>query len=271
MPELPEVETIMRGLAPYILGAKIDKAISRCIKLRWPIPENLNELVSGKTISDISRRGKYMLLRVETGTLIIHLGMSGRLCFLKAPRPVQKHDHVDIIFSHDAVLCYTDPRRFGAVLWTAENPETHPLLINLGVEPLSDKFTAEYLFKCTANRRVPVKPMIMAGKIVVGVGNIYAAEALFLSGINPALPANQLTLKQCERLVAMIKQVLEFAITQGGTTLKDFVNSDGLPGYFSQKLNVYGRGGLPCVVCKKPLTTCVLGQRATVFCDHCQR
>ena len=271
MPELPEVETILRGLAPYVLGAKIDKVISRCIKLRWPIPIDLHEIICGKTILDISRRGKYMLLHLENGTLIIHLGMSGRLCCLKGHHDAQKHDHVDIIISNNVVLRYTDPRRFGAVLWTTGNPETHPLLINLGVEPLSDDFNAEHLYKCTINRRMPVKPMIMSGKTVVGVGNIYAAEALFLSKIHPFLPVNKLTFKQCELLVVMIKQVLKFAITQGGTTLKDFVNSDGVPGYFSQKLNVYGRGGLPCVVCKQPLTACVLGQRATVFCEQCQR
>ena len=236
MPELPEVETILRGLVPYILWAKVDQSIIRCKKLRWPIPEDLNSCIAGQTILELSRRGKYMLFRLETGTLIIHLGMSGRLCFLNNDEPAKKHDHVDIILTQNGMLRYTDPRRFGAILWTTENPAIHPLLSALGVEPLSEDFTAEYLLRCTSNRRMAIKPLIMAGKIVVGVGNIYAAEALFLSGINPSLPANLLTYTQGEKLVAMIQQVLEFSITQGGTTLKDFVNSDGLPGYFAQNL-----------------------------------
>lgn len=270
MPELPEVETIVRGLGPCIIGGLITKAITRCPRLRWPIPQDLDLLLAGQNVLSLARRGKYILLHLSNGTLIVHLGMSGRLCFLNTAEAAKKHDHVDIIFANNSMLRYTDPRRFGAILWTSENIETYPLLSSLGVEPLSDDFTAEYLLRSIANRRMAIKPLIMVGKIVVGVGNIYAAEALFMSGIHPALPANLLNNKQGERLVAMIRQVLEYSITQGGTTLKDFVNSDGLPGYFAHKLNVYGRGGLPCVVCKNKLSTCVLGQRGTVYCDYCQ-
>jgi formamidopyrimidine-DNA glycosylase len=269
MPELPEVETILRGITPHIQGAMIDKAIIRTHQLRWPIPD-LSRLITQQTILSVSRRGKYLLVRLNTGTVLIHLGMSGRLCLLTEFKPPQRHDHVDIIFTDKQVLRFTDPRRFGAILWTENCPLRHPLLKNLGVEPLTDDLNADYLLQRTINRRVAIKPLIMDSKMVVGIGNIYAAEALFLAGIHPAMPAGLLTKKQAQRLIEVIKHVLALAITQGGTTLKDFVDSDGRPGYFAQQLLVYGRAGLPCVTCGKTLQSSALGQRSTVYCVHCQ-
>jgi len=269
MPELPEVETILRGLTPHIQGATIDKAIVRTRQLRWPIPE-LNAHIEQQTILNVSRRGKYLLVRLKTGTILFHLGMSGRLCLLNEFKPPQRHDHVDIIFTNKQILRYTDPRRFGAILWTPDCPMQHPLLKNLGVEPLMEDFTCSYLLQRAAHRRKAIKPFIMDHKIVVGIGNIYAAESLFLAGIHPAMPVGLLTESQARRLIDVIKQVLARAITQGGTTLKDFVNSEGRPGYFAQQLLVYGRGGLPCVTCGDTLQACVLGQRSTVFCARCQ-
>lgn len=269
MPELPEVETVLRGLTPHVQGVTLDKAIIRCHQLRWPIPE-LNSVIAQQPVISLSRRGKYLLIHLANGTLIIHLGMSGRLCLLTEDKLLQKHDHVDILFTNQQRLRYTDPRRFGAILWTAAPPLQHPLLKNLGVEPLTEAFTSEYLHQFATNRRVAIKPFIMDSKIVVGVGNIYAAEALFLAEIHPCMSAGALTLMQAKRLVDAIKHVLASAITQGGTTLKDFVNSEGHPGYFTQRLNVYGRSGLPCVRCENVLQSCTLGQRSTVFCAHCQ-
>lgn len=269
MPELPEVETILSGLAPHIQGATIEKAIIRTHQLRWPIPD-INPFVSLQTIIDMSRRGKYLSVRLKTGTMLFHLGMSGRLCLLTEHKPPQRHDHVDIVFTDKQVLRYTDPRRFGAILWTRDDPLQHPLLKNLGPEPLSDELTDDYLLQRAANRSKAIKPFIMDSKIVVGIGNIYAAESLFLAGIHPAMPAGLLTKIQARRLIDVIKQVLALAITKGGTTLKDFVNSEGRPGYFAQQLLVYGRAGLPCVTCGETLQSIVLGQRSTVFCAHCQ-
>ena len=269
MPELPEVETILRGLSPHIEGAIVEEAIIRTPQLRWPIPE-LNPFIAQQTIINISRRGKYLLFHLKTGTIIFHLGMSGRLCLLTQFKPAQRHDHVDILLTNKQVLRYTDPRRFGAILWTPDNPFEHPVLKNLVVEPLTDELTADYLVQRAAHRTKAIKPFIMDSKIVVGIGNIYAAESLFLAGIHPLMPAGMLTALQAQRLIDVIQQVLARAITQGGTTLKDFVNSEGHPGYFSQQLLVYGRAGLPCVSCNEPLHSIVLGQRSTVFCIFCQ-
>ena len=269
MPELPEVETILRGLTPHIQGATIEKALIRTHQLRWPIPE-LNPAIRQQIILNVSRRGKYLLVRLKTGTILFHLGMSGRLCLLTDFKPPQRHDHVDIIFTDKQVLRYTDPRRFGAILWTPDCPLQHLLLKNLGVEPLTDDLTCDYLLQRAANRGKAIKSFIMDSKIVVGIGNIYAAESLFLAGIHPAMPAGLLTKIQARRLIDVIKQVLALAITKGGTTLKDFVNSEGRPGYFAQQLLVYGRAGLPCATCEEPLQSSVLGQRSTVFCVHCQ-
>jgi formamidopyrimidine-DNA glycosylase len=218
----------------------------------------------------MSRRGKYLLVGLHTGTILFHLGMSGRLCLLTEFRPPQRHDHVDIVFTNKQVVRYTDPRRFGAILWTPDCPLQHPLLKNLGIEPLTDGFTCDYLLQRAANRSKAIKPFIMDSTIVVGIGNIYAAESLFLAGIHPAMPAGLLTKIQAQRLIDVIKQVLALAISKGGTTLKDFVTSEGRPGYFAQQLLVYGRAGLPCVTCGELLQSCMLGQRSTVFCAHCQ-
>lgn len=270
MPELPEVETIMRGLSPQLEGSIIQNVLIRHNQLRWPIPSDLQIRLTQQKIIRLSRRGKYLLIQLVAGTLIIHLGMSGSLRILDTHIPPTRHDHLDFILSNDKLLRYNDPRRFGAILWTQDEPSTHPLLKSMGIEPLSTQFTGKYLHQHASSRKVSIKPFIMNSKIVTGIGNIYAAEALFMARIHPITPAALLSLEECERIVISIKQVLHAAITQGGTTLKDFVNSEGKPGYFSQKLHVYGRAGLPCTACGKPLYSIQLGQRSTVFCHDCQ-
>ncbi|MCH9716642.1 MAG: bifunctional DNA-formamidopyrimidine glycosylase/DNA-(apurinic or apyrimidinic site) lyase [Gammaproteobacteria bacterium] len=270
MPELPEVETIMRGLVPHLKNAMIDHVIIRCAQLRWPIPCDLNNILSTQKVVKLSRRGKYLLIRVPTGTLILHLGMSGTLKLLNHMIPPTSHDHMDIVFSNDMVLRYNDPRRFGAILWTEASPLEHHLLKCMGLEPLDTEFTGQYLKQLSLKRHTPIKSFIMNSKIVAGIGNIYAAEALFVAGLHPATPTHLLSIEQCNRLVKSIKIILKHAIAEGGTTLKDFVNSAGKPGYFSQKLNVYGRAGLPCMMCDTSLQSMQLGQRSTVFCKKCQ-
>lgn len=271
MPELPEVETIMQGLIPHIKGLTIQQVIIRQPQLRWPVPLDLNDQLQQQKIIHLSRRGKYLLIQMATGTLIIHLGMSGSLRVLPQDSPPTRHDHLDIILSDNKLLRYNDPRRFGAILMTEDNPETHTLLKSLGPEPLDPLFNGAWLKKAALKRQVAIKPFIMNSKIVTGIGNIYAAEALFLAKIHPLTEAGKLTQQQCEQLVKSIKEVLQSAISQGGTTLKDFVNSDGKPGYFSQKLHVYGRTNLPCTTCGSPLQSLLLGQRSTVFCGQCQK
>ena len=270
MPELPEVETIMRGLMPHLEDALVQDVIIRQPRLRWPIPPNLKAILNHQKVIQLSRRGKYLLIAMTRGTLMIHLGMSGSLRILNHNAPPTRHDHVDILFSHNCLLRYNDPRRFGAILWTDDNPLNHPLLQSMGIEPLNAAFTGHYLKQATLNRHTPIKPFIMNSKIVTGIGNIYAAEALFLAKIHPATDASQLSQQQCDQLVKSIRSILTAAIIQGGTTLKDFINSDGKPGYFSQKLQVYSRAGLPCTRCSKPLQSMQLGQRSTVFCPSCQ-
>ena len=270
MPELPEVETIMRGLLHQIVGSVIQDVIIRRPQLRWPIPADLKQCLMYQEIKQLSRRGIYLLIHLSTGTLIIHLGMSGSLRIFDLQTPPTLHDHVDIVFSDSRCLRYNDPRRFGAVLWTNKNPLTHPLLRMMGVEPLDIHFTGQYLMNACQNRRATIKTMIMNSQIVTGVGNIYAAEALFLAHIHPATPAGLLSEQQCIQLVNAIKQILNSAIAQGGTTLKDFMNSEGKPGYFAQRLHVYGRPNQPCTRCGKPLQLMQLGQRSTVFCSYCQ-
>lgn len=270
MPELPEVETTKLGIVPHIHHNVVDKVIIRHPRLRWPIPKNLDATLKNQRVNNILRRGKYILINFPKGTLLIHLGMSGRLKILSENIPPQKHDHVDILFTNHKILRFTDPRRFGAILWTSDNPCEHVLLKNLGPEPLSAKFSGNFLFQKTRNSKIAAKKFLMDSKNVVGVGNIYAAEALFLAGIHPELSVNQLTLVQCNKLVTAIKKVLKMAIKKGGTTLKDFSNSNGEPGYFSLKLKVYGRQKLPCFKCKTILENRRLGQRATVFCPKCQ-
>ena len=269
MPELPEVETTLRGITPHLMGQTITEVIIRHYGLRWPITPDIIQRLQGVTITQLARRGKYLLLHLTQGTLIIHLGMSGRLALLSTPTPAQKHDHVDVRVSNQKLLRFTDPRRFGAFLWT-EDPAQHALLAHLGPEPLTADFSADYLHQRALNKKIAVKLFIMDQKIVVGVGNIYANEALFLAGIHPGTPAGVITLSQYEQLVHHIKITLQRAIKQGGTTLKDFLSSEGKPGYFSQHLHVYGRGQQPCTQCKTILIAIEMGKRNTVFCPQCQ-
>ncbi|MDG6773902.1 bifunctional DNA-formamidopyrimidine glycosylase/DNA-(apurinic or apyrimidinic site) lyase [Thiomicrorhabdus sp. ZW0627] len=273
MPELPEVETTRRGIEPKIDRQTITKVVIRNPNLRWPIDSDLPEKLTGLSIQEVARRGKYLLLKTAKGTLLVHLGMSGNLRVLPVGTPAQKHDHVDIEFDNGYLLRLNDPRRFGAVLWhdaSKGDLESHERLADLGPEPLSDDFNGAYLYKLSRNRKVAVKSFIMNSHVVVGAGNIYANEALFLSKIHPLTPAQQLTKTQCETLANNIKKVLAAAIEQGGTTLKDFLNADGKPGYFVQKLNVYGRDKQACPVCGTPIERLVLNQRASYVCPKCQ-
>ena len=272
MPELPEVETTRNGILPFTKSHKVKNCTIRNRNLRWPIDKNLAEIITGHTVLDLRRRGKYLLFEFEKGTLIWHLGMSGSIRVLTAETATQpeKHDHIDLELSSEATLRYNDPRRFGAVLWTDEPVNEHKLIAHLGPEPLSEAFNADYLYKTSRNRKQPIKSWIMDSKIVVGVGNIYANESLFLAGVHPLKATGKLTQSQAILLTKTIKQVLTNAIKQGGTTLKDFVGADGKLGYFKQKLNVYGRGQQPCPNCEKKLTEKQIAQRTTVYCTRCQ-
>jgi formamidopyrimidine-DNA glycosylase len=271
MPELPEVEVVRQGISPHILHQTIADVLIRHRRLRFPVPSQLKERLIGKPLLQISRRGKYLLLHTEDGCLLWHLGMSGSLRILKKEHPPQKHDHIDLVFSNGCYLRFNDPRRFGLVLWTEHNPLDHPLLRELGPEPLSPDFTATYLWKKAQKRKVAIKTFIMNSKMVVGVGNIYAAEALFQAKIHPLMPAQELSPEQAKDLCSQIKTILRQAIKQGGTTLKDFIKSDGKPGYFKQALQVYGRAKQPCLLCGTPLEALRLAQRTTVFCPQCQK
>ncbi|MET0104227.1 MAG: bifunctional DNA-formamidopyrimidine glycosylase/DNA-(apurinic or apyrimidinic site) lyase [Sedimenticola sp.] len=270
MPELPEVETTRRGIEPHILGKRITGVIIRQPRLRWPIPRTLQRTLKGETITRVERRAKYLLLVTAKGHLIMHLGMSGSLRVLPPDTPPGPHDHFDLVFE-DCCLRLRDPRRFGAVLWTREDPMAHELIAHLGPEPLSDDFNGDYLHALATRRKVAVKNFIMDGKVVVGVGNIYASESLFMSGIHPQRAANRISRARYETLAKNIKAVLSAAIAQGGTTLRDFQREDGKPGYFSQELRVYGRNGEPCPNCGKPVSQRTIGQRSSYFCNHCQR
>lgn len=271
MPELPEVETVCRGVAPHITGRIIQQVIVRQPKLRWPVPDQLNESVSGLMIQSVQRRAKYLLFTTQQGTLLIHLGMSGSLRIVTRQQEIKTHDHIDFVFGENVIMRYNDPRRFGAVLWTTESINTHPLLKDLGPEPLLADFSGEYLHTRAKNRKVPIKSFIMDSHVVVGVGNIYANEALFMAGIHPLRHAGVVTLAEYEKLAACIRHALASAIEQGGTTLRDFVNEAGKPGYFQQQLRVYGRTGLLCRDCQNPLQEVRLSNRSTVFCAVCQQ
>lgn len=271
MPELPEVETTMQGIMPHVLHNKINAIVIRHHQLRWPIPKEISQELPGLMFTKITRRGKYILLQSAKGTLLIHLGMSANLKICSLNQSVEKHDHFDIVFKNERILRFNDPRRFGCILWLTEpNPLSHPLLKNLGPEPLENNFNAKYFFEKIRASHRSVKSFVMDGKNVVGVGNIYANEALFLAKIHPLSATNKLTLVQCRHLVNSIKSILKAAILQGGTTIKDFLGADGKPGYFKQRLKVYGRGGLLCYRCKKLLVEIRHGQRATVYCSKCQ-
>lgn len=271
MPELPEVEITRQGIAPYLTGQTIVHTVVRERRLRWPIPGELETTLKGQTIGAVERRGKYLLLRTDAGHIILHLGMSGSLRLLSHPVTPQKHDHVDIQLDAGYCLRLTDPRRFGALLWTPDPPAQHPLLRRLGPEPLSADFSAEYLRGLAKNSSRCVKLLIMDSQVVAGVGNIYANEALFMAGIDPLRAANRITLRRYRLLVAAIRQVLTAAIAQGGTTLRDFSGSDGKPGYFQRSLQVYGRGGEACGVCGGIISQQRIGQRSTYYCSRCQR
>lgn len=269
MPELPEVEVTRMGIEPHIKGRQIKQVIVRNGSLRWPVPEDVQLLV-GQAVRSVKRRAKYLLVKTDVGTAILHLGMSGKLCVIAADTPLLKHDHIDILFDNDTVLRFNDPRRFGAFLWHEDEQEPHSLLAHLGPEPFESKFNAEYLYEMSRGKQSAVKQFIMDNKVVVGVGNIYANEALFKAGIHPKRAAGNIGKKRYEALVPIIVETLKRAIEQGGTTLKDFAQADGKPGYFAQELMVYGRKGEPCVKCEAPLKEIRLGQRSTVFCSDCQ-
>jgi formamidopyrimidine-DNA glycosylase len=271
MPELPEVETAARGIAPHVTGQRILRAVVREPRLRRPIPRRFAAEVAGRKVTAVRRRGKYLLLITDGGTLIVHLGMSGSLRLVPRGTPPHKHDHVDLEFGNGLALRLRDPRRFGLMIWTTEDPLRHPLLRALGPEPLDTVFTGDLLFERARGRRVPVKQFIMDAKVVVGVGNIYANEALFAAGIHPARAAGRVSREEYRALAKAIKRVLRYAIGRGGTTLRDFVAEDGRPGYFQQRLKVYGREGGACRRCGGPVEVVRLGQRATYFCGRCQR
>lgn len=271
MPELPEVETTRSGIAPHITNNTITNVIVRNRNLRWPIPKGLKAKLTDQKIISVTRRAKYLLIKTETGTLILHLGMSGSLRIIATNDTIEKHDHFELQFKDGTCLRLRDPRRFGAVLWTKEDPLEHKLLINLGPEPLDKEFNAVHLFQKSRKRKTAIKQFIMDAKIVVGVGNIYASESLFLAGINPKRLAGKITKKNAKDLTSAIKKILRQAIKQGGTTLKDFTSSNGKPGYFQQKLKVYNRFGKPCVSCKNSIKQITLGQRSTFYCSNCQK
>lgn len=275
MPELPEVETTRRGLAPHLEGRRIAGVLLRRPDLRWPIPPEIEATLPGQRIEAVRRRAKYLLLDTAAGSALLHLGMSGSLRVLPAGTPVRPHDHVDmaLVAARDKparVLRFNDPRRFGCLLWQPAG-ELHPLLRGLGPEPLSDAFDGDYLFERSRGRKAPVKTFLMDQRIVVGVGNIYAAEALFDAGISPVRAAGRVSRERYALLADAVKRILAHAITRGGTTLRDFLAPDGAPGYFEQELSAYGRGGAPCPRCGKPLRQASIGQRTTTWCAACQR
>ena len=270
MPELPEVETTCRGVAPHLVGRAVTGVAVRDGRLRWPVPTDLDACLRGQRLEAVERRAKYLLFRFADGTLLVHLGMSGSLRVVPAGSAPGPHDHVDLAFGERA-LRLRDPRRFGSLHWVPGEVAAHPLLARLGPEPLAGDFTPEYLHAVARRRRVSVKALLMDGRVVVGVGNIYANESLFRAGIRPTRRSDRLTRADCERLAAAVKAVLAEAIACGGTTLRDFVREDGQPGYFRIALEAYGRGGEPCPRCGGAMKALRVGHRATVYCPRCQR
>ena len=269
MPELPEVETSRRGIEPYLLGETIDEVVIRQRRLRWPISDDVDRHLPGQIVEAIGRRAKYLLLHTTDGTAIIHLGMSGSVSIVGADTPAAVHDHFDLALGSGKSLRFRDPRRFGSLHWT-KDPSAYWLLKDLGPEPLSAAFSGEYLWKQSRGRRVAVKPFIMNASIVVGVGNIYASESLFLAGIHPRRAAGRIARARYDNLADAIKEVLRKAIEAGGTTLRDFYGFNGEAGYFQQQLDVYDREDEPCRECGRPIAAIVLGQRSTYYCKHCQ-
>jgi formamidopyrimidine-DNA glycosylase len=270
MPELPEVETTRLGLAPHLEGKRIRAVVLRRPDLRWPIPVEIESVLPGQRILAVRRRAKYLLLDTAAGSALLHLGMTGSLRVLPVATPVNTHDHVDLQLSSGRVMRFNDPRRFGSLLWQPAG-QTHELLQALGPEPLSDAFDGDYLFERSRGRKAPVKTFLMDQRIVVGVGNIYAAESLFRAGISPLRAAGKVSRERYQALAQAAKDILAYAITRGGTTLRDFISPDGAPGYFEQELSAYGRGGLPCPNCGRAMKFASIGQRASVWCAHCQR
>ncbi|WP_028916537.1 bifunctional DNA-formamidopyrimidine glycosylase/DNA-(apurinic or apyrimidinic site) lyase [Pseudoxanthomonas sp. J35] len=271
MPELPEVETTRRGLAPHLEGRRVTGVVLRRPDLRWPIPAEVGRDLPGRRIEAVRRRAKYLLLDTDAGdSALLHLGMSGMLRVLPADTPVGTHDHVDLALDSGRVLRFTDPRRFGCLLWQPAGT-THELLQGLGPEPLSGDFDGDRLYRLSRGRSAPVKTFLMDQRIVVGVGNIYAAESLFRAGISPLRAAGKVSRERYVALAGAVREILAYAITRGGTTLRDFLDPDGAPGYFEQELAVYGRGGLPCPACGTALREASIGQRASVWCPRCQR
>jgi formamidopyrimidine-DNA glycosylase len=274
MPELPEVEVTRLGIAPVLTGHPVSTVIARTPALRYPLPRNLGSILAGHCLAAVTRRGKYLLLDFGHGHLLIHLGMSGSLRVVPASLPVEKHDHFDLVFAirgKGVALRLRDPRRFGAILWLRGDPCRHPLLASLGIEPLTDEFSAGWLKSEFSGLVAPIKPSLMDSHHVVGIGNIYASESLFRAGIDPRVPAGRVSLHRLKRLVPAIKATLAASIEAGGSSLRDFIQSDGSSGYFQQQYFVYGRTGEPCRVCGRPVSQLRQTQRATFFCTRCQR
>ena len=269
MPELPEVEVCRLGISPHIIDKKVTDVSVRVAQLRWPIPDEV-KLLTGQVVEKIERRAKYLLIRFSTGTLVLHLGMSGTIRIIDSSTPVAKHDHFDLTFEHNKTLRLNDPRKFGAVLWFDQHIDEQGLLTKMGPEPLSSDFAAGYLFGKAKNRKVPIKSFLMNNHVVVGVGNIYANEVLFLAGILPTTLAGTINESEFDNVTNIIKEVLSEAIKQGGTTLKDFTQADGRPGYFAQSLYVYGRAGEKCLRCETKLEEIRQSNRSSVFCPSCQ-
>jgi formamidopyrimidine-DNA glycosylase len=271
LPELPEVEVIRRGIVPHLEGRRLVGATVRNPSLRWPVPHDLGHVLCGLEISKVRRRGKYLLFDCGKGTLILHLGMSGSLRLLPAATLPQKHDHVDLILDNDMILRLKDPRRFGAILWETADVTRHALLARLGPEPLTTAFNGNLLYEKTRRRSASIKEVLMNSRIVVGVGNIYASEALFRAGISPITAAGRIGVSRYEKLAGAIKETLNLAIEAGGSSLRDFVNSDGNPGYFQQQYWVYRRTGQPCRKCGAAIMQVRQGQRSSFYCPHCQK
>ena len=270
MPELPEVEITRRGIEPFLTGRTLTGAIVRHRGLRWPVPRALHAALAGERVRAVRRRGKYLIIECDHGALIMHLGMSGSLRVLPAGEAPGPYDHFDLCIG-EKVLRLRDPRRFGAVIWWRGDADAHPLLAGLGIEPLSDAFDGDALYRATRGRRTSIKQLLMDARIVAGVGNIYASECLFRAGIRPGIAAGRLSRERCARLAAALRETLNDALAAGGSTLRDFVRTDGAPGYFQTRYLVYDRGGEPCRRCGTPIRRIVQGQRATYYCPVCQR
>ena len=272
MPELPEVEITRRGIEPHVVGQTVRSVSYHCPKLRWPLPIELPKLLARRKVLGVQRRSKYLMITFSHGTMLVHLGMTGTLRVLKTQLERHPHDHVEWQFTNGTTLRFRDPRKFGSVLWTADDPYQHHLLTKLGPEPLTDNFDGEYLYDQLHKRSIAIKPALMNAAIVVGVGNIYASESCHLTGIRPTRSCRRLSRRDCHRLAAAIKHVLARSIELGGTSIKDFTQADGKPGYFRNELNVYARDGQPCLSCDRgTIKKIVQGQRSTFYCPACQQ